>query len=265
MSLTDVQTFLAQNSMLEYLIFIIMVIIIFTIVYSTGVNIMASIFQPSSPYLVKGMINGNNSLTIPQDPSQSGAIPLPRSTNEAQGIEFTWSIWINITDLDNQNGQYKHIFNKGDNNQMTSDKVFTPNNAPGLYIAPNTNELVVFMNTFSMIDQTITIPDIPLMSWINIIIRVEGSYFDAYINGVLVKRLILTGVPKQNNGSIYVAQNSGFHGYISDLRYFNEALQPGDILALVKRGPNITTSGTQTNSINQTSNLSMQWYLDKSI
>jgi hypothetical protein len=257
----DVVEFLNGNTVVTHLVFLIMVIIGFMVLFSVGSNIMARIFQPNDPYLIKGMITANSAKTIYQDPSQSGAIPIPRSTNQSDGIEFSWSVWINITDLDNNQGSYKHIFSKGDNVNLDNG-MGTPNNAPGLYIAPNSNDLVVLMNTFTTVDESITVNDIPLQSWISVVIRLDGMYFDVYINGTLSKRITLAGVPKQNNGNVYVAMNGGFNGYISNLRYYNRALAPGDILAIMKRGPDISTSSSQSNTLNNTSNLSMQWYFE---
>jgi hypothetical protein len=87
--------------------------------------------------------------------------------NATDGIEFTWSVWIYIENL--KEGSYKHIFHKGNGGLETSGLNF-PNNAPGLYLAPDTNNLVIIMNTFDVINEEITIPDIPLNKWLNIIL-----------------------------------------------------------------------------------------------
>ena len=112
-----------------------------------------------------------------------------------------------------------------------------PNNAPGLYIAPTTNDLVVIMNTFSTINERVIVPDIPLNKWLNVIIRVEGDTLDVYINGGLDRRHQLGGVPKQNYGDVYVTMNGGFNGYVSCLRYFDKAIQPGEIQQIINKGP----------------------------
>ncbi|MEI6614520.1 MAG: LamG-like jellyroll fold domain-containing protein, partial [Chrysiogenales bacterium] len=91
-----------------------------------------------------------------------------------------------------------------------------PNNAPGLYIAPNTNNLVIFMNTFNVINEEIEVNDIPLNKWVNVMIRCENTTLDVYINGTIVKSHHLHGVPKQNYGDVYIAPNGGFSGYISN-------------------------------------------------
>ena len=49
-----------------------------------------------SPYLVKGLLNGNDNITVSQDPNVADSILVPRSNNESSGAEFTWSSWIYI-------------------------------------------------------------------------------------------------------------------------------------------------------------------------
>ena len=87
--------------------------------------------------------------------------PAPTGKSSVQ----TWSCWIFIDDLTYETGKYRCVFYKGNdyssnpNNTETQGLNF-PNNAPGLYIAPNTNDLVVFMNTFKVINEQVTISDI---------------------------------------------------------------------------------------------------------
>ena len=134
-----------------------------------------------------------------------------------------------------------------------------PNNAPGLYIAPNTNALVVVMNTFNDIEERVTIDDIPLNKWICVQIRVENHQLDTYINGKLTKRLIMKGVPKQNYGNVHVGMNGGFSGYLSDLRYFNYGLGTSEIQSIVDSGPNLKMVGqTMTESVPKY--LSLRWF-----
>ena len=84
-----------------------------------------------------------------------------------------------------------------------------PNNAPGLYIAPNTNDLVVVMNTFENPSETIIVPDIPMNKWVNTIIRCDNTTLDVYVNGTIIKRHQLSGVPRQKYDDVYVAANRG--------------------------------------------------------
>ncbi len=231
-----------------------------------GTSIISQLFSfGNSPYLVKGMIDAKQFVKIPQDPNVKNAVTLSRSANEQNGIEMTYSVWIYIDDLEYNKGSFRHIFHKGNddiNYEASPDMpagMNQPNNAPGLYLAPNTNSLVVVMNTFNTINNEVTIPDIPMHKWVCVQIMVENRQLDVYINGLLTRRKILDGVPKQNYGDVFVAMNGGFSGYISDLRYFNSTLGTSKIQQIVNSGPNLEmTSSNMTQS--KPHYLSMRWF-----
>ena len=104
-------------------------------------------------------------------------------------------------------------------------------------------------------------PNIPLNKWIQVMIRVEDNTMDIYINGSLAKRHIFTSVPRQNNGDVFVAQNGGFTGYLSNLRYYAYGLQPGEIVDIVKQGPNLKAAKQSNSPLNaKPPYLSLQWY-----
>jgi hypothetical protein len=190
--------FLESNSLVAKLAFLLLVIFSFIILLRVGISVLSWFFKPSeSPHLIDGMVDAKQMIIFPQEPGSNGAVTIYRSVNATQGIEFTWSVWIFISDLQTNAGIYKHIFSKGNSN-LTDNGLVDPNNAPGLYIAPNTNTLVVKMNTFNVINEEVLIPDIPINKWVNVIIRCENTKLDVYINGTITRSINLVGVPKQN-------------------------------------------------------------------
>ena len=255
--------FLESNGLVAKVAFLLLVLVVFVIAVRFSAQLLSWLFSYNNqPYLIDGMINAKNMMVIPQDPNNSNSIPIIRSDNEANGIEFTYSVWIFIDDLVYQQGQYRHIFHKGNDNINYKNQptgMNQPNNAPGLYIAPNTNALVVVMNTFNDIEEKVTIDDIPMNKWICVQLRVENHQLDTYINGKLAKRLIMKGVPKQNYGDVFVGMNGGFSGYISDLRYFNYGLGTGKIQSIVDSGPNLKMLGQNMND-SDPKYLSLRWF-----
>lgn len=269
--------FLDSNSLVAKVAFLLLVLVVFVIAVRFSANFLAWVFSfNGSPYLLNGMVDAKHMIIIPQDINVSGSIPIIRSNNETKGIEFTYSVWMFIDDLVYQQGQYKHVFHKGNddiNFSKTPIGMNYPNNGPGLYIAPNTNALVVVMNTFNNIQQEnitddnsinniqeeIIIDDIPINKWVCVQIMVNNHQLDVYINGKLAKRLIMKGVPKQNYGDVYVAMNGGFSGYLSELRYFNYSLGTAEIQRIVDSGPNLTMSASQLTE-NKPRYLSLRWF-----
>ena len=256
--------FLNSNSLIAKFAFLLLVIILFVMALRLGSSILSWIFSPSqNPILIDGMVDSKQMLVIPQDPSVKGAIPIMRSVNDAQGMEFTWSVWIYIDDFVYKQNEYKHVFHKGnDDINVTNPPVGLnyPNNAPGLYITPETNDLLVIMNTFDTINETVLIKDIPLNKWLNVIIRLDNQHqLDIYINGTLTKRHMLNGVAKQNYGDVYVSMNGGFSGYTSELRYFDSALGTNRIQQIVNKGPNMKMNSSDINNT-KPHYLSSRWY-----
>ena len=259
-NLTGFKNLLAGNSTMARFVFVIFVIIAFVVLLSVGSHIINYFVAPASPYVIDGLITATNPKIISMDPKIG--TPVGRSKNQGDGLEFTWSVWINITNMGVGDTRYRHIFSKGDNANMSNDNGrMSPNNAPGLYIVPETNDLVVVMNTFETIDEELRIQSVPMNKWINVIIRVKGMNVDVYVNGALVRRKVLESVPRQNNGSVYACMNGGYNGYLSNLRYYDYALSPGDIISLVEKGPSLKISSLESNDLKNTPPyFSLRWY-----
>jgi hypothetical protein len=256
--------FLESNSIVAKFAFLLLVLIVFVLALRLGTFILSWFFSPTkNPILIDGMIDAKHLVKIPQDPKSAGAIPIVRSVNENEGLEFTWSVWIYIDDLTYRQNEFKHIFHKGnDNINVTNVPIGMnqPNNGPGLYIAPSTNDLVVVMNTFNKINEEVVIKDIPINKWVNVIIRVNyQNRLDVYINGRLARRHILSSVPKQNYGDVFVSMNGGFSGLTSSLRYFSTAIGTNEIQSIVDNGPVMKMIGSDLTQ-SKPRYLSLRWF-----
>ena len=260
--------FLESNSFVAKIAFVLLVIILFVLLLRFGILVLSWLFSPSTdPKLINGMIDAKQMHKIPQDPKVSGAIPILRSTNDPNGLEFTWSVWINIEDYTYRQNQYKHIFHKGNDNIILDGEsagLNQPNNGPGLYLTPNINDLLIKMSTFENANEDVLVKDVPLNKWVNVIIRVIQHQVDVYVNGSMVKRHILKGVPKQNYGDVFVTMNGGFSGYLSELRYFNYGLGTNHIERIVSNGPNLNMVSSKS-STGEPHYLSTRWYLNNSV
>ena len=275
------KNFLQSNSIVAKFAFLILVLILFMMLLSLGSFILTKLFSKDhNPILIDGMINSRQMMIIPQNPSKKGAKPIHRSNNERDGLEFTWSVWIFVNDFGVKETEMKHVFHKGNDNISLGgiggdeEGVNYPNNSPGLYITPRLDGqgkgdmagLKIIMNSFEKINEEIIVKDLPLHKWVNIIIRVtKQSQLDVYINGTLVKRHILAGVPKQNYGDVYVSMNGGFDGNTSDLRYFEEAIGTNKIQSIVNKGPNTNhVAGNLGVGGGDNKYLSTRWYMKSS-
>ena len=259
---SGIKDFMNSSSLIARVSFLLLVVLLFIVVLQFSIGVLTWMLSPSnSTYILDGMVDAGQQLHFPQDPNKTGSMPINRSENGPSGIEFTWSVWLFINDIKTNNGNmYQHIFHKGNAEQDPATGLNFPNNAPGLYISPKTNELTLIMNTYDNINEEVTIPNIPLHKWINIIIRCRNTNLDIYVNGIVTKSMQLLSVPKQNYGDIFVAMNGGFSGYISNLWYFDYALGTAAIHNLVKSGPNTKTSINSAMGMKNPDYLSLRWF-----
>ena len=258
---SGINEFFESSSLVAKFAFLLLVALAFVILLRVGISTISYFLKPDeSPKLITGMVDGKQMIVFPQDPNDNSAVTVYRSVNENEGIEFSWSVWIYINNLQYLQGQYRHIFHKG-NGDLEENGLNFPNNAPGLYLAPNSNAFVVMMNTFSVINEEILIPDIPLNKWVNVIIRCKNNTLDVYINGTIARSVHLLGVPKQNYGDVFCCMNGGSDSNISNLWYYNHALGASEIQRLVDNGPNTKMIGGNTAmSATDFDYLSLRWF-----
>jgi hypothetical protein len=258
-AISNSRSFLSSNSIIARISFVILVIIAYLLLFKLGIWIIAWIMTPKkNPYLVSGMIPGSTSLVFAQDSASANSVPISRSNDQSTGLEFTWSVWVNLTGVP-VSGKYFHIFHKGDSSIPADPTATTSpvtNNGPGLYVANDgvAANLVVIMNSndTSKPIYTVNVDNIPMKKWVHVIIRMENTIMDVYINGTLAKRTIFQNtMPRQNYGKVYVCQPmggnsgsgaSGFNGYLSDLRYYDHSLSVFSINNITYLGPNLRTS-----------------------
>ena len=269
-------SFLDANSVVAKIAFLILVLILFVVLFALGLNIMLYFTSTSTNpyYVVDGMIDGNSALT-------ESAQSVLRSNNKPYGMEFTWSAWLQVNNMVVQpqnpaqfGANYQHVFNKG-NGAYDQYGIATVNNGPGLYISKQPTgeaQLHVVMDTVSgqganNSSLSIDVTGIPLnQKWFHVAIRMENTLMDVYVNGTISGRLIIENVAKQNYGDIFICQNGGFAGKLSNLYYYPRALSAFEINRIVSTGPNTTPSSlvARANGTKyQPYYLSNLWYYSK--
>ena len=281
--------FINSNNFIAKIIFIVLVVILFVALFKFGISMISLLMAPNgSPYLFKDMKDAKQVSIISQDPKSKGSIPVLRSRNQYDGLEFSYSVWIYIDDPTYREDQmYKHIFHKG-NDYLGNDSIYYPNNSPGLYLyngkqghIENPGKinnydykypvmgLLVRQNIFTNenknndIYEDIYIEGIPIKKWVNIVVRVDNqNIMDVFINSKMMKRKKLSGIVRQNYDNIFINMNGGFSGFLSGLRYFNYSIGTFDITSIVAAGPSLKMDST---NIEQTkpSYLSAKWFFSE--
>lgn len=250
--------YVRSNSIVAKFAFLILVLIVFIFILNLGINIVGYFMNPTNnPYIVKGTLDGKNPLVISQNPKDANSVSIIRSNNEDKGIEFTWSVWLLLTN-NTSDKKYKNIFNKGDSyyNNDAGTGVSLVNNGPGLYLnslTNNQNTLQVIMDTVNPNGgpSEVNVDGVPFNKWFHVAIRIENKVLDVYVNGTIASRHVMKFVPKQNYNDVNVCQNGGFDGQLSNLQYFSHSLSAVEINSIVMNGPDLKSSklNSATNSI----------------
>lgn len=263
--------FLSSNTIIAKFAFLILIVILFLFLLNLGTLLIQYFRNSSSPYLIDGMIDGDKGRIVSQNPKVDDSITLLRSNNESSGIEFTWSTWIRVDEL-SEFDTFQHVFHKGVRIYDGSG-IAQVNNAPGLYLKRTTSvdntaetgtlRVVMTTDTADIADiEHIEVDNIPLKLWVNVIIRMQNTVLDVYINGTVAGRLNLTKVPLQNYHDVYICQNGGFTGKLSNLRYYDNALNIFQISKIVASGPN-TNMDTSNKEMQDYGYLAGGWYFNK--
>ena len=229
--------FVNSNSIISKFVFLLLVLIVFIMLMNLGVYIISYFLRPNtSPYVIKGLINGNTQVRIPQDPENSNSVTIYRSNNASKGIEFTWSVWLKINELPSKESP---IFNKGSDNTQKGPMMTIKKGAKG------SGTISIFMDSVVAGDNASTrveLKDMPLNIWFNVAIRMQNKIMDVYVNGTVAKRYVFTNVPKQNYGDVVIGK---FNGQMSDLRYFSTALNVFQINNITMAGPNMKSANNE--------------------
>ena len=277
-------SFLEANSLIAKFVFLILVVVGFVVILKLGIMIMGYFIQPDpNPYIIKGMLDGKKTKTVLTDPTLTkDAVTILRSDNANSGLEFTWSVWLYIQDINVANSQiqYNNIFVKGIDPWDSSTGLAQINNGPGMYIQNNSSRLSgdtnglgtlhIVMDTVvnpgsqsavgpGQVQEVFDISNIPLNKWVHVALRQQNRIMDVYVNGTVTMRKIFVNIPKQNYNDIIIAGNGGFNGQISNLRYFSHALNVLELNSVLAQGPD-TTPIDGINNAGNMQYLSMNWY-----
>ena len=288
-NLGNMNSFLSSNTMIAKATFLLGVVIIFSILFYVGSKIIYYVMSPSqAPYLIDGMKDATEAITITQNLASKTSIPILRSENQYGGVEFTYSFWIYVNNINyNEQIDYKHVFNKGSppntpGESGTATGIFGPNNSPGVYLYSGKKHLnndsladnypvlgmLVRINVFHNNENNtyyddIYVDAIPIKKWVGIIIRITSQNIcDIYINGNLTKRHKLSNIVKQNYDNLYVNYNGGFAGNLSDLKYYNYAIGTLEIDSLTTNGPSLKIKKNSNIEKSKPQYLSSHWYFN---
>ena len=177
---------------------------------------------------------GNNDNTLELMKGTSYGFALNEDMPIDLGTEGTYSFWLKVCpdNFNKGNTIWRTVWYRGD---IETESMYQKK-TPGVYLAPNTNKLIITVSCDNGIDDAnaIVLDDIPLNNWFCISIVIESRSLECYLNGMLEKSISLTGAPLMMNSNLIKGKN-GFNGLIAFFRYNSAALDSNDILNLFER------------------------------
>jgi len=149
--------------------------------------------------------------------------------------DFTYSFWIYINDWNYNYGSKKTIIERTNGD----------NKGPVIYLGEHKNDLHVQLTTYSETGGNVgeqndnIVENIPVQKFTHLVVTINNSAVDIYLDGKLVKTEVLPNPPKIDevaDQAIYVNKNKGFSGYLAKLKYYSRALNPREVYEIYKEG-----------------------------
>lgn len=189
--------------------------------------------------IINTLTSKSNTLSSMQDGNVEKIIPasdLSSSTNNTSN--FTYSVWFYIEDWTYRYGQEKVILTR-----MDQDR----NPSPQIALGAFQNNLNVSLQTYpdgsntdsTSVSQThnCNIKNVPIQSWVNALISVNGRTLDVYIDGKLVRTCVMPGVAKiASNAPVIITPRGGFSGYTAKIEYWANATNPQEAWNIYRGG-----------------------------
>jgi hypothetical protein len=153
---------------------------------------------------------------------------ISESTNQPNGISFSYAGWIYVQDYTYRYGEKKVVFVKG-----TPDLSIA---CPALVLDPHTNTFLVYVDTFGS-KEIVPISNLTAQKWIHFAIVVDQTAVNIYINGTLHTHHTMNQLPKQNSAPLLMSPGGGFSGKLGYLQYYPTLLTPSDVSSLSQVAP----------------------------
>jgi hypothetical protein len=203
---------------------------------------------------------GSKMYTAMQNPANPKSLTVYLSDNERSGVEFSYSMFINLNSATFSGGQAKlyHILHKGYSQPY-------PLLGPGIFCWGHKNSIRVYMNSYDSWNNHIDVDNIPVDKWFHLVVSCKGNVMYIYINGSLKQKMTLSNsssnlVPAyQNYGDVYLFSTRKLTitptttvslkqsdslifdgtamGLASSVFYYSYALSYSEINSLMNAGP----------------------------
>jgi hypothetical protein len=206
--MADAASMLTGEGVLSQILFGVVLVIVIYLAIASGeymYNSITRMYKDRVELFPDTYVSGSRMYTITQNPNVPGSKTIYFSDNQRSGIEFSYSLFININSstFDNTDtSSLYHILHKGYGRTY-------PLLGPGIFCWGHVNKLRVFMNCYDTWDNYADIENIPVDKWFHLTVACKGNTLYVYINGNLKTKMALSNntPPYQNYGNVYAFNN----------------------------------------------------------
>ena len=192
---------------------------------------------------------GDASTTIISGPVVANTLPYKKNGYDLNNIltsQYSYSVWIYISDWSYRLGEQKIIFSRMDSNGRVGPELI-------LGAVDNTITAMVDTNGGTASNGTSAptycqVTQCPIQTWVNIIVVLNQQALDVYIDGKLTRTCILGGtasmdprssmwvIPPSNFSGSTGGGQGGFDGFLSSFRAFPYPLNPRQAYEIYREG-----------------------------
>lgn len=189
----------------------IVVLVVYGLLSSDGIVSVNPIApQKDKVELIGPLHSGMDSVTLTAN--------LPRSMNENNGLEFSYTAWLLIDDFTYGTSQEPIVFIRG-------------TGSPVVKLHTDTNSIVVSQKLYKE-SQEVRIRNVPAEKLLHLAVTVSQTAMDVYVNGLLHTHKSLDSLPLIEEAPVKVGPNGGWKGKIGSFVYYNYALSPGEVRSI---------------------------------
>jgi len=163
------------------------------------------------------------------------------------GVQFSYTFWMYIDDLNYKYGKPKHILHFGNENNTVY--------CPAVWIYPEESNLYVRINSYfdTNLNSSLSNPlewrwrvqdpcdvnKIDIQRWVCVGVVLNNKTLDVYVDGELKRSCELNGVVKiPQDAKLYINRDGGFSGRIANLRYYTYAVSSSEMASINSGGFN---------------------------
>ena len=179
------------------------------------------------------LFSSKKELSLLQDGNVEKIIP-SKEFERSYSSNYSYSIWVYVDDWNYKYGQEKIILAKLDTNKKP---------CPKISLGAFQNDLTVSLETFpsngGSVSQTFncSVSNVPIQSWVKVLVSVTGRTLDIYLDGKLVKTCVMPGLAKiQQSEPLVITPSGGFSGYTANIQYFPNASNPQQAWNIYRNG-----------------------------